>query len=383
MSAAQPHRVLFLTATLTSGGLERQLSLLAANLPSRWRPLVWSADGGPFRDVLARSAVPVIVDRRARRLDPRPFARLARLILCHRPDVVHAWHWMPAAVAAPVCRAAGIPFIDGTIRLGKPNPEFGRPRAAIMRLADVVVANSRAGLKAWGVGPPKGRVVYNAFDQTRLDASPADSPVEAGAGGAKAVRRASEAASPAAFTVVMTGRLHSHKDFRTLLSAARLVSAGAPAGTWRFLLVGDGPEAESLRRDAADLVEAGVVDFAAPGLEVLPLVATADVGVLLTDPAQHAEGCSNAIMEYMACGLPVIANDSGGNRELVEDGVTGFIVASGDAAGLARRLEELRGSAGRAVMGAAGRTRLLRDFSLAAMVDAYVRIYEECVRDLG
>ena len=362
MRADRPHRLLLLTATLTSGGLERQLSALAANLPSRWRPLVWSADDGPFRDVLVRSAVPVIVDRRARRLDPRPFARLARLILRDRPDVVHAWHWMPAAVAAPVCRVARIPFVDGTIRLGKPNPEFGRPRSGTMRLADVVVANSRAGLEAWGVRPPKGRVVYNGFDQARLEALPGES-----------------APPPAAFTVVMTGRLHPHKDFRMLLSAARLVSSGAPAGAWRFLLVGDGPEAASLRRDAADLLAAGVVDFVAPGLEVLPLVAAADVGVLLTDPSQHAEGCSNAIMEYMACGLPVVATDSGGNRELVEDGVTGFLVASGDAAGFARRLEELRGSAGRAAMGAAGRTRLLRDFSLAAMVDAYVRIYDDCM----
>lgn len=369
MTISQPRRVLLLAATLTSGGLERQLSLLAANLPPRWRPLVWSADGGPFAEVLGRAGVPVIVDRRAWRPDPRPFARLAGLICRHRPDVVHAWHWMPAAAAAPVCRAAGIPFVDGTIRLGSPNPDFGRPRAGIMRLADVVVANSRAGLEAWGIRPPKGRVVYNAFDPDRL-----------------AVLDDAGATAPAAgdrlpFTVVMTGRLHPHKDFRTLLAAARLVTEGSAPGDWRFLVVGDGPDAAALRHEAAALVDAGAVDFIAPGIEVLPVVAGADVGVLLTDAAVHAEGCSNSIMEYMACGLPVVASDSGGNRELVTDGVTGYLVPSGDAAALARRLVGLREQSRRAAMGAAGRARLASDFTLAAMVGAYVSVYDECAGD--
>jgi glycosyltransferase involved in cell wall biosynthesis len=358
----EARRVLLLAGTLKGGGLERQLSLLAANLPHRWRPAVWSAEGGPFEDVLCDAGVPAVIDGRLHRHDVRPLLRLAWLILRRRPDVVHAWHWMPAAVAGPVCRAAGIPFVDGTIRLGRPNPEFGHPRAGVMRLADVVVANSRAGLDAWGVRPPKGRVVYNAFDPGRLAtldgiAPPGGRPI----------------------TVVMTGRLEAQKDFSTFLAAARIVAAGSPAGTWRFLVVGGGPEGAGLRREAADLVSAGVVDFVAPGLEVLPLVAAADAGVLLTNDGVHAEGCSNSIMEYMACGLPVVANDSGGNRELVEDGVSGWLVASGDAAGVARCLQELRVAPGRAAMGAAGRDRLLRDFSLPAMVGAYVRIYDELV----
>ena len=125
-------------------------------------------------------------------------------------------------------------------------------------------------------------------------------------------------------------------------------------------------------------MKAGVVEFVAPGLEVIPVVARADAGVLMTNDAVHAEGCSNSIMEYMACGLPVVCADSGGNRELVTDGVTGFLVASGDAPALARRLAELRASGRAAAMGAAGRERLLRDFTVARMVSAYTSLYDEC-----
>ena len=369
-----PRRVLLLTATLDNGGLERQLALLATSLPPRWRPVVWSITEGPYAEVLRAAGVPVAVDSRAWRYDLRPLVRLDAAILRLRPDVVHAWHSMPAAATAPLCRLAGIPFVDGTIRLGRPNLELDRPRAGVMRFADVVVANSRAGLDAWGVRSPKGRVVYNAFDPARLEGIAACNLAE-DAGPAVEGPGGSPAGRP--FTVVMTGRLHAHKDFRTFLTAARLTATGSPAGSWRFLVVGDGEEREALRAEAGDLVAAGVVDFAAPGLEVLPLVADADAGVLLTNDAVHAEGCSNSIMEYMACGLPVVANDSGGNRELVEDGVSGYLVASGDAAAVARRLEELRAAPGRVAMGAAGRERLLREFTLSAMVGSYVHIYDE------
>jgi glycosyltransferase involved in cell wall biosynthesis len=366
----RPHKVLLLAATLKNGGLERQLSLLATNLSAAWAPAVWTTEGGPFLEVLSSAGVPVVLEERRGRTDPGPFARLARGILRHRPDVVHAWHWMPAAVAAPVCRAAGIPFIDGTIRLGSPNPEFGRPRAGTMRLASLVVANSHAGLDAWGVGADRGRVVCNAFDPARrtlLDALPTAPDVAA-----------AETGRP--FTVVMTGRMEPQKDFRGLIAAARLLVEEDGPGAWRFVLVGDGPEAEVLRREAADLSAAGVVEFSSPGLEVLPVVRSADAGVLLTDAALHAEGCSNSIMEYMACGLPVVAVDDGGNRELVEDGVSGLLVPGGDPLAVAGALAALRtGGDVRSRMGEAGRSRLFRDFSLEAMVRAYEDIYQECL----
>lgn len=364
-------RVLLIAASLGNGGLERQLSMLAAHLPSTWRPLVWSAGDGPFRDVLLHAGVPTVVEARRSRLDARPFARLTRLIMSTRPDVVHAWHWLPAAVAAPVCRSARIPFVDGTIRLGRPHPGLWGPRRGIMRLANVVVANSQAGMEAWGMWPPKGRVVYNAFDPARL-------PVVAVSEGF-GTRGAGRSLAAGPFTAVMTGRMSPHKDFGTVIVAARLLSAGAPPQTWKFLLAGDGPWRSQLELEARDLTQSGVVEFVDSGLEVLPLVSSADVGILMTNDEVHAEGCSNSIMEYMACGLPVVCCDSGGNRELVAHGVNGWLVPPGDPAALARQLEQLRVSGRAAQLGAAGRQILQRDFTLERMVGAYVGIYEECL----
>ncbi len=108
------------------------------------------------------------------------------------------------------------------------------------------------------------------------------------------------------------------------------------------MLVGDGPDRPSLVRRAGDLVERGVVAFPSPTLEVMGHVGRADVGVLLSEPSLHREGLSNSMMEYMAQGLPVVCGEGGGNAELVQDGVTGLIINSGDPEALARALRRLR-----------------------------------------
>ena len=133
----------------------------------------------------------------------------------------------------------------------------------------------------------------------------------------------------------MTGRLHVHKVHGSLLAAARLLASSSAPTAWRFVIVGDGSKRKEVEAEAADLVARGVVEFARPGLEVLPLVSMADVGVLMTNDAALAEGCSNSIMEYMASGLPVVCCESGGNKELVTDCVSGYVVPPGDAAALA------------------------------------------------
>ena len=169
----------------------------------------------------------------------------------------------------------------------------------------------------------KGLVVWNGFDAARLVLC--DAPQDRGE-------------SP--FTVVMTGRMTPQKDYRSFIAAAQILTQ-RDAKRWLFMAVGEGSDRVRLVRDASALTELGVVRFVDGGLEVLPTVSRCHVGVLMTGPLD-AEGCSNSIMEYMACALPVVCSEGGGNRELVLDGVTGFVVTPGDPRALAERLEFLR-----------------------------------------
>jgi glycosyltransferase involved in cell wall biosynthesis len=358
-------KVLIMKEALPSGGAERQLALIAEYLPERWERRVWTMGGGPFVEVIRQRGQQVDVSARAARLDVRPAADLWRLLRDWRPDVVHSWDWMSSLAALPVCRALGIPIVDGTIRNGIARRRRSLPLRAARAASRLIVANSRAGLEAWGVGAAKGRVVYNAFDPERWGFCD-------GAG-----RHPHDTSAP--FTVVMTGRMVAHKDFSTVIAAAAELDGEQPGG-WRFLLLGDGPDRPRLVALAGDLVPRGVVEFVDPGLEVLPLVREADVGVLMSNEAQHTEGCSNAIMEYMACRLPVVCSAGGGNPELVLHGETGFLVPGGDRDALVGRLRGLAADRELALrMGDAGRARLAREFTVARLVRSLERVYLEAL----
>jgi len=349
---------------LWNGGAERQMTLLASSLPEGWSASVASLEDGPYRSVLEGLGVETHVVPRRFRLDPTPVVRLWRLAVRARPDVVHSWGWMSTLAALPYCRAYGVPLVSGSIRHGC----VPRRRANIdklsVRLADAVIANSRSGLAAYGVPEgDRGRVVYNGFEFGRFERAspPADSSLRDGT------------------TVIMAARMFLEKDWRLLFTTARSLSREAQG--WRFLAVGDGPDRDALMADSADLVNAGVVEFPHGGLEVLPLIASADIGVLLTDPVRHEEGCSNSIMEYMACGLAVVATESGGTPEIVEDGVTGVLIPAHDADALSEALRALRDDPARSrAMGQAGRRSLEQRFTVEQMVSGFVSAYESLLQ---
>jgi glycosyltransferase involved in cell wall biosynthesis len=92
----------------------------------------------------------------------------------------------------------------------------------------------------------------------------------------------------------------------------------------------------------------------------------------------RAEGISNTILEAMACAVPVVATDVGGNGELVDAGSTGCLVPAGDVMALAQALFWLAQDPDLArAQGGAGRERVLEHFSLQSMVASYQRVYDE------
>lgn len=358
-------RLLMLKEALPTGGAERQLALIMKYLPPEWERRVWVMDGGPFADVVAEDGYRVHISPRTARFDVRPAAPLWRLLCAWRPDIVHSWDWMSTLAALPLCRSLGIPIVDATIRNGIVRRRGSLQRRLSQAVSALVVANSQAGLRAWGVRPEKGRVVYNAFDPERLSAADP--------------RAGHVATDVGPHTVVMTGRMVAHKDFSSLIAAARRLDREQP-GRWRILLLGDGPEKPRLVSEAGGLQERGVVTFVDPGLEVLPRVREADIGVLMSNEVQHREGCSNAIMEYMSCGLPVVCSAGGGNPELVLERETGYLVPSGDSRVLSDALVFLADHPEIARrLGDAGRRRILEDFSVPRLMRSIERVYWEAL----
>jgi glycosyltransferase involved in cell wall biosynthesis len=172
--------------------------------------------------------------------------------------------------------------------------------------------------------------------------------------------------------VISTGSVIWRKGYEYALSAIRLlVDRGVPV---RYDIIGDGDEAQRLLYTIHDLGLAECVHWHGrlEPADVITRLQAADVFLL----SSLSEGISNAALEAMACGLPVVTTTVGGMPEAVRDGVEGFLWPARDAAAAAGALAELgRRPALAARMGAAGRARVLRDFRLDDQIEAFIRLF--------
>jgi len=228
------------------------------------------------------------------------------------------------------------------------------------------------------VGVPGERVaqIYNGVDAVRF--RPAE--------GARAPIEGCPFREPGMWLVGTVGSLEQVKDPLNLVRAFvhALQLAPAKRARMRLVVVGDGALYSNAR---ATLERAGLADLAwFPGErnDVPEILRGLDCFAL----PSLAEGISNTILEAMATGLPVIATDVGGNRELVDAGRTGAIVPAADPNALAvQMLAYARDPQAARAAGRAGRLRIEREFSLESMVGRYRALYDrllgEKVEHLG
>lgn len=176
--------------------------------------------------------------------------------------------------------------------------------------------------------------------------------------------RAEGAADGRPLTLLTVGRLVEKKGIDTAIEAL-----SALEGSWRLVIVGDGPLRAAWQALAERLGCSARVSWAGEENNegVRRRMAEADLFVLpcRTDSAGDRDGIPVVLMEAMASGLPVVAGDLPAIRELVKDGETGRLVAGGDAGGLTRVLRELGGDpVQRRRLSEAGRRRVEEEFSL-------------------
>lgn len=142
----------------------------------------------------------------------------------------------------------------------------------------------------------------------------------------------------------------------------------------RLALIGDGPDRRRLEQQAAAAHAGQMIWFAGDRHDVPDLLRRLDVFVLCS----RAEGLSNSILEAMATGLPIVATDVGGNRELIEDGNSGTLIADDDIDELKTALHHyFHHPCDRITHGCTARDRVLRQFSIGTMVEAYANLYRD------
>lgn len=172
-------------------------------------------------------------------------------------------------------------------------------------------------------------------------------------------------------TLGIVATLRDWKGHRYLFDA---IAGGRDAWSdWNVIVVGDGPYRPKFEAHVASQGLADRVLFVGQQNDVVPWLQALDLFAL---PSYGEEGVPQAIMQAMACGVPVVSTTVGAITEAVDDGVTGLVVAPRDAQALAAALSTLRDDAAmRARFGAAARMRAERDFGIDRMLDAMEAVF--------
>ena len=297
-----------------------------------------------------------------------PLFRLVRIMRQYRPHIVHTRNW-GAIEAVAAAKLAGVPVVVHSEHGYEVDMFAGLPmrrrlfRRAAYAMTDAIFAVTRElrdfhARQAW-IRPELMGVMYNGVDTQRF------APCKE----TRAAMRKELGLPEESFVVGTVGRLVSIKDHQTLMKAAALLlGSGIDV---RVLLVGSGPEREKLQSLATDALE-GRVSFAGDSKRVLGMLNAMDVFVL---PSLN-EGMSNTLLEAMACGLPVLATNVGGNPEIIENNINGCLFAPGDIERLANKLKLLaRDPPLIHQLGTAARNRAIESFSLSRMLETYRSFY--------
>jgi glycosyltransferase involved in cell wall biosynthesis len=353
--ASPPARLVFLLQDLTFGGTQRQTLELAHRLnPARFQVEIWTlAAGHDFAPLARYYGLPVINLGRSQQVGSLALARLGRRLLHQRPDVLLPLTVVPNIWGRLLGRLARVSLIIGNCRGG------GAPRRQHERylwpLAHHILCNSQALksvlTKSYGVPATRLTTIANGVDTEyfRPQPDPATGPPH----------------------LLYIGRLVPDKDPDTLLQAFQLTLPAHPdAKLW---LVGDGPRRAALQDLASRLSISARVRFLSPTPDLRPLLHQATLLVL----SSRTEALPNVILEAMAAGLPVVATKVGGVPELVDPGVTGWLVPPGHPPALAAALKQaLADPAARQTMGRNARQRAVEDFSLDALIRRYEAVLD-------
>jgi glycosyltransferase involved in cell wall biosynthesis len=373
LTGEKPVRLVQFTKGFWIGGTEVQVVELLRGLPGHYQVQVSVLeDKGPLlEEVWKLGHIPKAFSLGGSFARPNTLLQIGRLAAWlreHRAEVLHVHDFYATLIAVPAAKLAGCRVIVGRLDLAH---WHGKARRALLMLltqaADHVIANADAIkemlIREERIAPEKISVIRNGLDLPRFDRRRAE--------GLKAPLP--EVKGPV--VVHVANMTHPVKRQEDLIDAIALLARDGRR--LDAFLVGDGVRKPALQEKARALGVADRVHFLGHRHDVPAIYSHATMGVLCSS----AEGLSNAVMEGMAAGLPMVVTSVGGNPELVEDGVRGHVVPPRQPAELAKAFARVLDAPEQAAeMGRKARTFVERELSLRKMVAEHDALYRRLAK---
>jgi sugar transferase (PEP-CTERM/EpsH1 system associated) len=357
------------------GGLENGIVNIVNGLPAGEfdHAIIALTEATAFAARIRRADVKVYALGKRPGNDLRAYLRLWRLLRELRPAVVHARN-VGTMDCLLIAWLAGVRRrVQGEHGWDVHDPDgTNRKYLAVRRLLDPFVhqfVTVSRDLRDWlvervGIAERKVTQICNGVDTQRF---------RPGSASERGLLPA-EWFPPSCIVLGSVTRLTAIKDplnlVRAFIAIRRpLLTAGRDV---RLLLIGDGPLRGAVEAELAAAGESAAAWLPGSRDDVAELLRTMDIFVL----GSQREGISNTVLEAMASGLPVVASATGGNLELIEDGVTGALVPPGDSDALAAVLRGyVENTERRRAAGTAARRRAEAIYSLSTMTNLYRELY--------
>jgi len=379
-TAPSRRRICFVLDSLNVGGTETQAVELALRLdPAEYAvTLACLRVKGPLQERLLGSAVRLMEFHPEGGMNsPGGIYQLLRLAaFLRRQDfhILHAHDLWANLLAVPAAKLARVPVIISSQRDLSHLDFYSTKRKKWLRMlqkgSTAVVTNARSirdGLvNHERFASSKVRVIYNGVDMDRFAQ-------------AKPNRALFNQVPDIGKVIVLVGNMHTDvKGHPTLIAAASGVVQEFP--DTRFVMVGDGAMRPSLEQKVSELGLGENFLFLGRRNDVPQILASSDIAVL----PSKAEGLPNAVLEYLAAGLPTIASNVGGNAEVLENEQTGMLVPSGSVEALAEALlRVLRDPALAHRLGTNGQQAVRERFSFERLIQAMGAMYSELLAARG
>ncbi|QDW65929.1 glycosyltransferase [Luteimonas granuli] len=364
-------RLLLVIDGMEVGGSQRQIQHLLAGLDrTRWEPeLAFFRCESFMVEDIRRSGVPVHYLPKRRRVDLRFLVAFARLLRRRDYALIHAysltaelWSMLGRGLSGrgPLLVASERSFdLDS-------RAWYWLLKRIVIAHSAAVIANSRAGAHS------TTRRAHARADTVAIVGNAVAVPAPLSPDRRAALRR-SLGAPEGRVIGLFVGRLVEAKNLPLLIAA--LATLGPGERPW-IAFAGDGPLHASIEGLAAKAGVSGSIRLLGERRDAIRLMQAADFLVL----PSNFEGQSNALLEAMAAGCPVIASAAGGTPELVDDGRTGLLFPVGDASALAAGIRRLVADPGlRDGLGRAAAAWVAQHHSSAALAAATSAVYERCL----